>query len=166
MYDRQHGIQSNVPRDWSIFTDETNLRRVQERQAWAQQAEERSQARLAASRKNARQRREAFLEQQRVNREQAEMVATMLDALCQLGSDEQEKGTVKNEERKVKRNSHTKRESLSRRTKRRSSTQKRQVRCLMGLIGGLTLPLVHRRRGKSTARGSKSASQRFGGYRL
>jgi len=90
-YDRQHGIRPDNERRWGIFTDEANLRRAQERQAWAEKAEARFQSRMAKIRESGRQKREEFLEQQKANREQAEMIARMLDALCQLDSGEQEK---------------------------------------------------------------------------
>lgn len=67
------------------------MRRAQERQEWADKAEARFQSRMAALRENARMKREEFMEQQKAAQEHAEMIAKMLDALCQLDSGEQKK---------------------------------------------------------------------------
>ena len=79
---------------WAEF-DENSLRRARERQEWANNAERRHQERRREFQETMRKRREAFLEAQRREKEESEMIAKMLDALCQLGETERRSSEVK-----------------------------------------------------------------------
>jgi len=70
---------------WAEY-DEKALKRARDRQAWAEQAEERYRERMREMRETKRKQREEFLEAKKSEREDGEMISRMLDALCDLGS--------------------------------------------------------------------------------
>jgi len=82
-YDRRRGSRADTEKRWAD-RDEQSRRRAEERQAWAAQAELRYQERMRALREDARRTRQAYLEHQHSEREDAQMIAQMLDMLCRL----------------------------------------------------------------------------------
>ncbi|TDL24023.1 DnaJ-domain-containing protein [Rickenella mellea] len=78
------------PESWADM-DARNLRRAQERQAWADAQAERSAARIEALRATARRDREQIALQLERCKEDADMIAEMISALCALDSNAQSK---------------------------------------------------------------------------
>ena len=78
---------ADIERGWAAL-DERSARRVQERQAWADEAEKRYQQRMSDVRERAHIARQAYMEQRKQMSEEAQMINTMLDALCDLDPNE------------------------------------------------------------------------------
>ena len=95
------GIRPDLERKWSVF-DEKNAARAKERQEWAKQAELRYQERMKAFRERAMADRIAYLEQERVAREDSQMITQMIDALCNLDTKEKEEPQKKPQPKKTK----------------------------------------------------------------
>lgn len=78
-------MKADFEKRWAEH-DERSLQRARERKLWAEQAEARYQERMRAMRETKRKQREEFLEAKKREREDAEMINRMLDALCDLGT--------------------------------------------------------------------------------
>ena len=79
------GFRSNAEakQKWAALS-ERSQQRAQERQAWADEAEKRYQQRMSEFREKSQIARQEYAEQQRRMWEEAQMITTMLDALCEL----------------------------------------------------------------------------------